>query len=301
MSFGWVPFELAAADAVTLAAQSWRPTQPRAVLAVVHGIAEHSGRYWFLAEQAYARGLAVVAVDLRGHGRTPGKRSYVDRFDDYLLDVDALMTQAREIAAGRPVFLMGHSMGGAIALRWLAQRGQAVAGLILSSAALKIGDDVPRLLVRLAPLLSNWVPYVRGTRIEPATISRDEAAVAAYLNDPLVSKLAPPARTGGELLRAMAANRAAAPGLTVPVYLFHGDADRLTDPAGSREIYELWGGSDRTLRLWPGSRHETLNDLDREAVVAELLDWVLARCGRDYLTSGRTQQATSVRADECRE
>jgi alpha-beta hydrolase superfamily lysophospholipase len=89
---------------------------------------------------------------------------------------------------------------------------------------------------------------------------------------------APPARTGAELLRTMADNQAAAARLTLPLYVFHGDADRLTAPAGSREIHQRWGSADRTLRLWPGSRHETLNDLDREAVAAELLDWVLARC-----------------------
>jgi len=257
------------------------PATPRAIVAVVHGIAEHSGRYAFLAESANQCGLGVVSVDLRGHGRSPGERSYVERFDDYLLDVDTLLAKARELASGRPVFLMGHSMGGAIALRWLAVRGPGVArlaGVILSSAALKIGGDVPRLLVALAPLLSRWLPHLRGKRFDPAVISRDATAVAAYVNDPLVSLEAPPARTGAELLEAMEANRAAAAGLALPVYLFHGDADRLTDPAGSREIYQLWGGPDRTLRLWPGSRHETLNDLDREAVAAELFEWVAARC-----------------------
>ncbi|BAO29214.1 alpha/beta hydrolase [Sulfuritalea hydrogenivorans] len=271
-------FELYAADGVKLSGQAWLPPAPRAVVAVVHGIAEHAGRYAFLADRANQCGLGVVSADLRGHGRSPGERSYVERFDDYLLDVDALMAKARELAAGRPLFLMGHSMGGAIALRWLAQRKQPVAGLILSSAALKIGGDVPRLLVALAPLLSRWLPHLRGTRLDPATISRDPAAVAAYVNDPLVSLLAPPARTGAELLQAMEANRAAAAGLALPVYLFHGDADRLTDPDGSRDIHERWGGSDKTLRLWPGSRHETFNDLDREGVVAELLGWILARC-----------------------
>lgn len=271
-------FQLQAADGAGLAGQAWMPPAPRALMVIVHGIAEHSGRYAFLAERANARGLGVVSVDLRGHGHSPGERSWVERFDDYLLDVDALLAKAQELGAGRPVFLMGHSMGGAIALRWLSQRRQSVAGLILSSAALKIGGDVPRLLVALAPLLSRWLPHLRGTRIDPAVISRDAAAVAAYVGDPLVSLQAPPARTGAELLRTMAVNRTAATGLTVPVYLFHGDADRLTDPAGSREICDLWGGPDRTLRLWPGSRHETLNDLDREAVAAELLTWVLARC-----------------------
>lgn len=269
-------FELRTADAVNLAGQAWLPPQPRAMIVVVHGIAEHSGRYAFLAERANRQGIGLVSVDLRGHGRSPGERSYVERFDDYLLDVDALLAKAQELAPGCPLFLMGHSMGGAIALRWLAQRRQPLAGLVLSSAALKIGGDVPRLLVALAPLLSRWLPHLRGTRIDPTLISRDATAVAAYVGDPLVSLQAPPARTGAELLRIMTVNRVSAPGLDVPVYLFHGDADRLTDPAGSREIFDLWGGSDRSLRLWPGSRHETLNDLDREAVATELLDWMLA-------------------------
>ena len=277
MSAENLALELRTADGVTLAGQAWLPPQPRAVIAVVHGIAEHSGRYAFLAAMANRQGIGVVSVDLRGHGRSPGERSYVERFDDYLQDVDALLTKAQEFAAGRPLFLMGHSMGGAIALCWLTQRGGPLAGLVLSSAALKIGGDVPRLLVALAPLLSRWLPHLRGTRIDPALISRDAAAVATYVGDPLVSLQAPPARTGAELLRIMAVNRVSAPGLDVPVYLFHGDADRLTDPAGSREIFDLWGGPDRSLRLWPGSRHETLNDLDREAVATELLDWAVAR------------------------
>lgn len=269
-------FESRTGDGSLLAGHSWLPPAPRAVIALVHGIAEHGGRYAWLAERASAQGIGLVAIDLRGHGRSTGERSYVERFDDYLLDVDALWVRAQKLAAGRTVFLMGHSMGGAIALRWAATRQATMAGLILSSAALKIGGDVPRLLIALAPLLSRWLPHLRGTRLDPQLISRDPAQVAAYVNDPLVSLKPPPARTGAELLAAMDANRAAAAGLKLPLYLFHGDADRLTDPQGSREIHAVWGGADKTLRLWPGSRHETLNDLEREAVVAELLAWVAA-------------------------
>ena len=270
-------FESRAVDGWLLAGHSWLPPVPQAVIAVVHGIAEHGGRYARLAERACAQGVGLVTLDLRGHGRSPGERSYVERFDDYLLDVDALWARAQALAAGSPVFLMGHSMGGAIAVRWLALRQTSAAGLILSSAALKIGGDVPRLLIALAPLLSRWLPRLRGTRLDPQLISRDPAQVAAYVSDPLVSLKAPPARTGAELLAVMEANRTVAASLHLPVYLFHGDADRLTDPAGSREIFQAWGGEDKTLRLWPGSRHETLNDLDRESVMAELLDWVGAR------------------------
>ena len=273
-------FKLHTADDLDLAAWACMPPPPpRAVIALVHGINEHSGRYGFIAERAGQRGLGLVSMDLRGHGRSPGERAYVNEFDEYLLDVDALLAKARELAAGRPVFLMGHSMGGAIALRWVAQRGPRVAGLVLSSAALRVGGDVPRLLVWLAPLLSRWLPRQRGTRLSPDVLSRIPEAVAAYEADPLVTRKGAPARTGAELLRAMELNRAAAAGLKLPVYLFHGDADRLTDPEGSREINDLWGGADHSLRLWRGSRHETLNDLDREAVATELLDWVLARSG----------------------
>lgn len=271
--------DLSTANGLRLHAHAWVAPSPMAVIAVVHGIAEHGGRYAWLAQRANARGIGLATVDLRGHGQSPGERSYVERFDDYLLDVDALWARAQELAAGGPLFLMGHSMGGAIALRWVRQRRPAMAGLILSSAALKIGGDVPRLLIALAPLLSRWLPHMRGTRLDPSLISRDPAQVAAYVDDPLVSLAAPPARTGAELLAVMEANRGAAPGLTLPVYLFHGDADRLTDPDGSREIHAAWGGADKTLRIWPGSRHETLNDLEREAVAAALLDWTVARSG----------------------
>jgi len=268
---------LITADGLSLAGRAWMPEAPVAIIALVHGIAEHGGRYAWLAARATQRGVGVVTVDLRGHGLSPGERSYVSRFDDYLHDVDALWSRAEQFAAGKPLFLMGHSMGGAIALRWCAERRRAMAGLVLSSAALNIGGDVPRLLIALAPWLSRWLPHLRGTRLDPSLISNDAGQVAAYVKDPLVSLKAPPARTGAELLAVMEKNRAAAPGMAQPVYLFHGDADRLTDPEGSRAIHAAWGGADKTLRLWPGSRHETLNDLDREEVEAELLAWVLER------------------------
>jgi acylglycerol lipase len=134
---------------------------------MVHGIAEHGGRYAWLAERANVRASAWSPWICAATAARRASARMSKRFDDYLLDVDALWAKAQELAAGRPLFLMGHSMGGAIALRWAAQRRQAMAGLILSSAALKIGGDVPRLLIALAPLLSRWLPHLRGTRLDP--------------------------------------------------------------------------------------------------------------------------------------
>lgn len=248
----------------------------------MHGIGEHGGRYRRFAAAANAAGVSVHAADLRGHGASPGERAYVDRFDDYLLDTDAILARARAGAPDAPLFLMGHSMGGAIVVHWLARhvaQSRGLAGVILSSAALKIGPDVPRLLVALAPLLSRLAPRLRAGAIDPALVSSLTEEVAAYAADPLVCHQPPPARTGAELLKAIESNRRALAGLTLPVYFFHGDADRLTDPSGSRDAHAAWGSHDKTLRIWPGSRHETLNDRDREQVTAELLDWVLARSG----------------------
>lgn len=256
------------------------PAQPLAVIAIVHGLAEHGGRYADFAQRANSAGIGIVSIDLRGHGRSPGVRLLVEKFDDYLLDIDALVTHTKQIGGQCPVFLMGHSLGGAIALRWVAQRQMAASvlcGLMLSSAALKIGLGTPALLIKLAPLISRWFPLLRLQALNANLISSIAAEVARYLDDPLVCKLPPPARTGAEVLAIMPANLDVARELKLPLYVFHGTDDTLTSPEGSHALYDAWGGSDKHLRLWPGSLHETLNDIDRDAVMDELFAWLLLR------------------------
>lgn len=273
-------FSLTTSDGLVLPGRAWLPDEASAVIVLVHGLGEHSGRYIRFAAKAIERGVAIVSADLRGHGRSPGEPCYINAFSDYLADTDALVAKAREIAGSLPLFMMGHSLGGAIAMRWLAERRPAraeFAGLILSSAALKVGCNVSRFLLAIASLVSRIAPRLRAGAINPALISRIPGEVEAYRNDPLVCHIPPPARTGAELLAAIAANRAAAATMMLPVLLLHGDADMLTDPAGSREIHAAWGARDKTLRLWPGSLHETLNDLDGAAVAEEIFGWVAAR------------------------
>lgn len=283
-------FTLTSRDGYPLAGHSWMPPNPKAMVAVIHGLGEHSGRYARFAHAAAAQNIGVVAIDLRGHGNSFGERTYVDRFSDYLLDADALMGLARKLAAGLPLFLMGHSMGGAIAMRWVAERQPDLVGLILSSAALKIGNDVSKLLINLAPIISRFAPHLRVKKVEPDLISRDKAEVEAYRKDPLVCHLPTPARTGAELLWAIESNRAAARVQSLPLYLFHGDADLLTDPNGSRELYTLWGCPDKTLRIWPGSRHEALNDLSRGEVMAELFAWVDTKVNEKTATAKHEEE-----------
>jgi acylglycerol lipase len=253
----------------------------RATVALLHGLAEHAGRYAALAERLNAAGIELLAIDLRGHGQAPGKRARIDRFDDYLLDAEGLLGgAARE---GGPLFLMGHSMGGAIAALYAIERlpasGHRLAGLILSSPALAPGRDVPRWMLTMSQIISRVWPGFPAMKIDAALLSRNAAIVEANRNDPLVHHGAIPARTGAEILLAMARIERGRAGLQVPLLVYHGTADKLTEPDGSRAFGQHAGSPDKTLTLHEASYHETMNDLDRERVIGELLAWIEARCG----------------------
>ena len=268
------------ADGISLPLYRWRPSGPtRATVALLHGLAEHAGRYAAVAGRLNAAGIELVAIDLRGHGHAPGKRAYVKRFDDYLLDAQALLDDAAQSCA--PLFLMGHSMGGAVAALYAIERldasGRRLSGLILSSPALAPGRDVPKWMLALSQLISRLYPGFPAMKIDPALLSRVQPVVNANLNDPLVHHGAIPARTGAELLLAMARIERGRTGLRMPLLVFHGTADKLTEPDGSRAFGEHAGSLDKTLTLHEGNYHETMNDLDRDRVIEALVEWIEKR------------------------
>ncbi|NTX31728.1 alpha/beta hydrolase, partial [Burkholderia pyrrocinia] len=252
---------------------------PRATIALVHGLAEHAGRYAALAGRLNAAGIDVLAIDLRGHGQSPGKRAWVERFDGYLNDADALVAEATR--GNTPLFLMGHSMGGAVAALYAIERaparGHALTGLVLSSPALAPGRDVPRWMLAVSRVISRAWPTFPAIRIDAALLSRDPAIVAANRADPLVHHGAVPARTGAEILDAMARIERGRGALRVPVLVYHGTEDKLTEPDGSRAFGARVGSPDRTLTLYEGGFHETMNDLERDRVIDALIAWIHAR------------------------
>lgn len=270
-------------DGLELALYRWPLTAPlRATVALLHGLAEHAGRYAALADRLGAVGIELVAVDLRGHGRSPGERAWITRFDDYLLDAQALLKAAAR--PGVPLFLMGHSMGGTLATLFAIERLQAfatevqpIAGLVLSSPALAPGKDVPRWMLAASRIVSRWWPRYGAMKIEPALLSRDARVVQANRSDPLVHHSAVPARTGAEILAAMARIEHGRAALQLPVLIYHGTADKLTEPEGSRAFAAHVGSPDRTLTLYEGAYHETMNDLDRTRVIEALTQWILSR------------------------
>lgn len=266
---------LTAPDGLVLFTQAWRPAAPpRAVVALVHGYAEHSGRYAHVAAYLADKGYAVHAFDLRGHGRSEGRRGDVERFDRYLDDLGVFLARLHDRYAEVPLFLMGHSMGGTISARYSLTRGANARGLILSSPALRIGEDAPALLRRLAPLLARLFPLLPTVPLRREFLSRDPAVVAAARRDPLNYHGRVRARLGAELMRAAAAVRDRMEALTPPLLVIQGTADGINNPRGSIELYLRAGAEDKTLGLYEGLYHETLNEPEHYQVFHEISTWL---------------------------
>jgi acylglycerol lipase len=273
-------------DGAVLPLYVWRTkaTPPRAAIALLHGLAEHAGRYAAFAADMNAAGIDVFAIDLRGHGHASGRRAWVARFDEYLEDAQALVAHARATSAQQatPLFLMGHSMGGAIAALYAVERAPqsrvSLAGLLLSSPALAPGRNVPAWMIAASRVISAVCPRFPAMKVDPALLARDETVVAANRADPLVHHGGIPARTGAEVLEAMRRIVAGRASLRVPVLIWHGTEDKLTEPDGSRDFGAHAGSPDLTLTLYEDNYHETLNDLDRQRVIGAMIDWIGAHC-----------------------
>jgi acylglycerol lipase len=255
--------------------QSWRPGAgaPRGVLVIVHGLRDHSARYAAVAEALAARGIAVYAFDLRGHGRSAGWYAYVAAFDEYLADLDRFVARVRAREPGVPLFLLGHSMGGAIATLYTITRRPALRGLVLSAPALDVAASTSGAQVAGARFLSALIPTAGVFVLDPAGFSRDPAVRRADERDPLVHAVAA-ARTASELIAAFDRIRRGEASLAVPLYIIHGTADRITPPAGSRRLYARAGSRDRTLRLYPGLYHDLWHEPEHAAVRDDLLHWI---------------------------
>jgi acylglycerol lipase len=261
-----------------LYAQAWLPERdPDAVVVISHGLAEHGGRYADLAARLVSSGHAVYALDHRGHGRSTGMRANIDRFSYLVSDLSAFVGRAQQQHPDAPVFLLGHSMGGAIALDCALRYLGSLRGLVLSAPALSPGEAVPPLKAWIVRLLSRLAPGTGALTLPATAISRDPAVVRAYQADPLVFRGAIPARTLVELLDAMAVFPESAPRLKVPVLVQHGTGDRLVPVAATRPVHERLGRAGlRTVRLYDGLYHEAYNEPERAQVIADLEAWIAA-------------------------
>lgn len=258
--------------------QSWRPNRAaRGALVVVHGLKDHSSRYAALAQRLAQDGYAVHAMDLRGHAASSGDRVWVDSFDQYAADLDLFVNAVRKDEGEVPLFVMGHSMGGAIVTTWTLGRDPKVSGIILSAPALKKGDDISGFLVGVTRVLGSVFPRLAVLDLPKEKFSRDPAVIADMEKDPLVDQGKGPARTAKELLNALEAIGQKMPEFKHPVLLLHGTQDGLTNPEGSRELHQKAASTDKTLKIYEGLFHDLLHEPEREQVMRDIHDWLNAR------------------------
>jgi alpha-beta hydrolase superfamily lysophospholipase len=245
---------------------------------IVHGLAEHGGRYERTAGLMADAGLAVEAVDLRGAGGSAGRRAHVERFSDYLDDVEWRLAVVREAAAGRPVTLLGHSLGGLVCLDYVTSGRPLPDLLILSSPA--VASTIPPWKQALARTFDSVAPTARVPNgVSGDQLSSDPAVGVAYFADPLV-ETSSTFRLGADSFRAQDRVRATSGRLSIPTFVTHGGADPIV-PVASSEYLAALPGVTRT--VYPGLRHETLNEPEGPAIVADMIAWLrtqLADAGR---------------------
>jgi alpha-beta hydrolase superfamily lysophospholipase len=269
---------LTADDGHRIFTQTWTPDgAARAGLVISHGYAEHGGRYAHVGEYFAGKGYHVCAPDHRAHGRSDGRNTYVRSFDLFLSDLGQVVRETGAALSNRPLFLLGHSMGGAIALAYVMNYQPDLRGVLLSAPVIMTGDDIPPIMIKLAGFLGTVVPHMPTIKLDAKSVSRDPAVVASYESDPLNYRGGIPARTGAELNRVIEWIRSELAQFSLPCFLANGSADKLSDPGVSQFIYDRCSSEDKTVHVYDGLFHEILNEPEKETVMSDMLAWMEAR------------------------
>jgi acylglycerol lipase len=271
---------LQTSDGTRLFNQSWTPEAPKALVVIIHGFAEHSSRHASAALHLARSGCAVHAFDLRGHGRSQGKRCYVSAFDEYLDDTQAVFLSATHEWPDRPTFLLAHSLGGLIgSLFVIDQRGE-LSGLILSAPAVKLGRDYSKFKILACLVLGRLFPHLPMVRFRSSSVSRDSVIVQGYREDELVYHGRTPARTASEIVRAIRRAQLGAGRISVPLLVMHGSHDQVAELEGSRELHARAQSLDKSMRVYDGLYHEIMHEPEQALVLDEMAAWLDARTAR---------------------
>ena len=257
--------------------QAWLPEgDARAVVLLAHGLAEHGGRYWHVGAAMNKRGYALYAIDHRGHGRSPGKRTLIDSMDAVVSDLHGLGEKAAGDHPGAPVFLYGHSMGGAIAFSYALRYQSELAGLILSGPALVVEGASPA-MIAVGKLVAKIAPGAGVMQLDGSGVSRDPEVVSRYDSDPLNYRGKAAAKTLAEIVQVATIAPARLGEIKLPVLVIGGTADRLVSPKAVDLVEARVGSADKTFKRYEGLYHEVHNEPEKEEVLKDVLDWLDAR------------------------
>ncbi|NET07903.1 MAG: alpha/beta hydrolase [Symploca sp. SIO2B6] len=262
------------ARGINLFYQSWHPPrEPYAILVIVHGLGAHSGLFGNVVEYLVPRNYTIYGFDLRGHGRSSGQRGYISSWADFREDLKAFlkMIEQKELCSRR--FVLGHSMGGVIALEYLIRTRAPERGVITLAPALGTVGVSP-LRLNLGKILSRLYPrFTLNTGIDLSSSSRDPEVVTAYAQDPLRHRKGT-ARLVTEFFATVDWVHLHADGLQIPLLILQGGADKVTLPSGSRTFFEEVTFPDKEKREYPQAYHEIHNDFNYQQMLADLEDWL---------------------------
>lgn len=256
----------------------WTPDRkPRGVLVLCHGFGEHARRYDHVVERLGELDLIVYTPDHRGHGRSGGKRVHLRDWTEFTDDLHQLFGVIAKDHPGLDRFLLGHSMGGAIALSYALDHQQDLAALMLSGPAIDVTSGTPKVVVGVGKIVGRFLPDVPVQTLDSSAISRDPAVVAAYRNDPLVHHGKVPAGIARGLVVNGENTPPRLPSLTIPLLVQHGSDDALANVNGTKIIADRAGSDDLTVKIYDGFFHEVFNEPDRKRVLDDLIGWLRPR------------------------
>jgi alpha-beta hydrolase superfamily lysophospholipase len=250
--------------------------KPAVVVGLMHGYAEHLGRYAHVMNAWAEKGIATVAIDLRGHGRSAGRRGHCDRFLEFVDDASELKALVAARAPGVPPILFGHSFGGLVAIRSVLDDPKPWRALALSSPYLQLAMQVPPAKLLVGKIMSGvWPTLALSSGLHGKDVTPDTVRAEAYDEDPLVfstvtTRWFSETRASQEFVLEHAA------AVTLPVYIVVGTADKIAAPSGGRAFFDKIASTDKTWDVREGYFHEVLNDPNWRPVADALADWILA-------------------------
>ena len=256
--------------------RNWMPeSKPKAILVISHGFNAHSGQYTWVADQFAAKGYAVFALDHRGRGLSEGERFYVNSISDYVDDLATFIGMAKSQVSGVPVFLLGHSAGGVVACTYCLDHQKEIDGLICEDFAYQV--PAPDFALAVFKGLAHVAPHAHVVKLHNKDFSRDPAWVAKMDADPLIKDEVQPTQTMAAMVLADDRLKKEFGNIKLPVFIIHGTEDHVTRPSGSQEFFDNAGSSDKTLKFYEGHYHDSLNDIGKEEVLADIENWIGSR------------------------